>query len=83
MTLCFGTKHYLQNVVARAVAEVPHADFSAHVPATEGAACELQAADLQQHVGDRREAVPLQVQVLEPLIPGKSQQGNERWALQL
>lgn len=42
----FGTKHYLQNVVTWAVAEVPHADLRAHVPATEGAASELQAADL-------------------------------------
>lgn len=72
----FGTTRYLQNVVARAVAEVPHADLRAHVPAAEGAAGELQATDLQQHVGDRREAVPLQVQVLEPLVPARSKQGK-------
>lgn len=71
----FGTTHYLQNVVAWGVAEVPHANLCAHVPATEGAASELQAANLQQHVGDRWEAIPLQVQVLEPLIPGESKQG--------
>lgn len=70
MTLCSGTAHYLQNVVAWAVAEVPHANLRAHVPAAEWAAGELQATDFQQHVGDSGQTVPLQVQVLEPLIPG-------------
>lgn len=77
MTMDLGTTHYLQNVVAWAVAEVPHANLCAHVPATEGAASELQASNLQQHVGDRRKAVPLQVQVLEPLVPGQSKYGND------
>lgn len=72
----FGTKPYLQNVVAWGVAEVPHANLCAHVPPTEGAASELQAANLQQHVGDRWEAVPFQVQVLEPLIPGEKKQAG-------
>lgn len=67
----------LQNVVAWAVAEVPHANLGAHVPATEGAASELQATDLQQHARDRGETVPFQVQVLKPLIPGQSTQGND------
>lgn len=41
---------YLQHIVAGRVAEVPHADLRAHVPATEGTGSELQAADLQHHV---------------------------------
>lgn len=79
----FGTVQYLQNVVARGVAEVPHANLRAHVPATEGAARELQAADLQQHVGDCWETVPLQVEILEPFIPVENQQGLKLQLFQL
>ena len=71
----FGTVQYLQNVVARGVTKVPHANLRAHVPATEGAARELKAADLQQHVGDCWETVPLQVEIREPFIPVESQKG--------
>lgn len=62
-------RRYLQDVVAGCVAEVPHADLCAHVPATEGTGRELQAADLQHHVGDSWEGVPLQSQLFQPLVP--------------
>lgn len=61
---------YLQDVVARAVTVVSDTDLCAHVPATEGTGAELQAADLQQHIGHGGEAVPLQAQVFEPVKPG-------------
>ena len=54
------------------VTQVPRANLSAHVPAAEGTGAELQAADLQQHVGHSGEAVPLQAQILEPLKPAES-----------
>lgn len=37
---------YLKYVVARAVAEVSDSDLGPHVPAAEGAGCELQSPDL-------------------------------------
>lgn len=79
---------HLQDVVSGAVAVVADANLCAHVPAAEGTRAELQAADLQEHVGHSREAVPLQSQVLEPLKPvessiaqlavGREPQGNTR-----
>lgn len=63
---------HLQDVVARVVTVVTDADLCAHVPAAEGTGAELQATDLQQHVGDRREAIPLEPQVLEPVKPADS-----------
>jgi hypothetical protein len=51
------------------VTEVPAADLGAHVPAVEGGRCELEAPTVKQHVGDSRECVPAQVQLLEPLEP--------------
>lgn len=60
---------HLQDVVPRVVTVVADADLRAHVPAAEGTGAELQAANLQQHVGHSGEAVPLQPQVLEPLKP--------------
>lgn len=69
-----GEGPYLQDVVSRVVAIVADADLCAHVPAAEGAGGELQAANLQQHVGHCGEAVPLQAQVLEPLKPAETTQ---------
>lgn len=60
---------HLQDVVPGVVTVVADADLCAHVPAAEGAGAELQAANLQEHVGHSREAVPLQPQVLEPFEP--------------
>lgn len=37
---------YLKYVVSRAVAEVSDTDLGPHVPAAEGAGCELQSPDL-------------------------------------
>lgn len=68
---CPGTPGgpYLQDVVARVVTVVADPDLRAHVPAAEGTGAELQAADLQQHVGHGGEAVPLEAQLLEPVEP--------------
>lgn len=63
---------HLQDVVSRVVTVVTDADLRAHVPAAEGAGAELQAANLQQHVGHSGEAIPLQAQILEPLKPANS-----------
>lgn len=73
-SLMTSHQRYLQDVVAGCVTEVPHADLRAHVPTTEGTGCELQAADLQHHVGDSWEGVPLQIQLFEPLVPGERYQ---------
>lgn len=62
---------HLQDVVPRVVTVVADANLRAHVPATEGTGAELQAANLQKHVGHSREAVPLQPQVLEPFKPAE------------
>lgn len=42
----FWHEKYLQNVVAWAVTEIPHANLCAHVPATEGASSEFKTANL-------------------------------------
>lgn len=63
---------HLQNVVAVRVTQVPSANFSAHVPATEWGCRELQASDFQQHVGYGWEGVPAQVQLSKPFQPGMS-----------
>lgn len=62
---------YLQDVVTLDVAEVPDPDLRAHVPAIEGAPWELKAAHLKQHVGHGWQGVPLQLQLLEPLVSGR------------
>lgn len=62
---------HLQDVVPRVVTVVADANLRAHVPAAEGTGAELQAANLQKHVGHSGEAVPLQPQVLEPLKPAE------------
>lgn len=69
--MAWGRLH-LQDVVSGAVAIVADANLCAHVPAAEGTGAELQAADLQEHVGHSGEAVPLQSKVLEPLEPVES-----------
>lgn len=67
--------NHLQDVVAGVVAVVTHADLRAHVPATKGACRELQAPNLQEHVGNGWQPVPLQAQVLKPFKPaGKKSQ---------
>lgn len=63
---------HLQDVVPRVVTVVADADLRAHVPAAEGTGAELQAANLQEHVGHSREAVPLQPQVPEPFKPAEN-----------
>jgi len=70
--------NYLQYVVARVVTVVPDPDLCAHVPATEGAGGKLQAANLEEHVGDCWQTIPLQAQVLKPFKPAGIQQG---WAI--
>lgn len=62
---------HLEDVVARVIAVVADANLRAHVPAAEGTGTELQATDLQKHVGHCGEAIPLQPQVLEPLQPAE------------
>lgn len=62
---------YLQDVVALNITEVPDPNLRAHVPAVEGAPWELKATHLKQHVGHCRQGVPLQLQLPEPLIPGR------------
>lgn len=62
---------YLQDVVALDVTEVPDSDLCAHIPAVEGAPWELKATHLKQHVGYGRQGIPLQLQLPEPLIPGR------------
>lgn len=64
-----SSRKHLQDVVAGVVAVVADADLRAHVPATEGAGGELQAPDLQEHVGNGWQPIPLQPQVLKPLKP--------------
>lgn len=75
--LCFPvmvTKEgaHLQDVVPGVVTVVTDTNLRAHVPAAEGTGAELQATNLQKHVGHSGEAVPLQPQVLEPLKPVES-----------
>ena len=67
-----GEGPHLQDVVSRVVTIVADANLCAHVPAAEGTGGELQAANLQQHVGHSGEAIPLQAQILEPLKPVES-----------
>lgn len=62
---------HLQDVVALRVAEVAHSDLGAHVPAIERARGELQPSHLQQHAGHCRQCVPLQLQLLKPLVPAQ------------
>lgn len=71
---------YLQDIVAGVVTVVADTNLCAHVPATEGTGAELQAANLQEHVGHSREAVPLQPQVLEPLKPAGSNRAQLTWS---
>lgn len=63
---------HLQDVVSRVVTVVTDADLCAHVPAAEGTGAELQAPDLQQHVGHSGEAIPFEPQVLKPVEPAES-----------
>lgn len=62
---------YLQDVVALDVTEVPDPDLCAHVPAVEGAPWELKATHLKQHIGHCRQGIPLELQFLEPFVPGR------------
>ncbi|ETE59614.1 RNA-binding protein 25, partial [Ophiophagus hannah] len=64
-----GKTPYLQEVVAMGVAKVPHADLAAHVPAAKRGSRELQTADLQQHVGHRREGIPAEAELFKPQQP--------------
>lgn len=63
--------HYLQDVVSLDIAEVPDSNLRAHVPPVEGAPWELKAAHLKQHVGHGWQSVPLELQLLEPFVPGR------------
>lgn len=77
------TPPYLQDVVAMGIAEVPHANLTAHVPAAEGGSWELQPPNLQQHVGHGWEGVPAQSQLRKPLQPVEATIGAGLGPLQL
>lgn len=71
MVITYESESYLQDVITLIVTEIPHANLSAHVPAIKGTGWEFKSTNLHQHVGHRRQSIPLQSKVLEPLIPNE------------
>ena len=60
--------HLQSDVVALGITQITWSDLSTHVPAAEGCRTVLHATAVKQHVGDTRNCIPLQTQVLEPLV---------------
>ena len=60
---------HLKHVVPIDVPHVPAPDLGGHVPAVEGGRGEHQPPTVEEHPGHRREGVPLQAEVLEPVVP--------------
>lgn len=63
---------YFKHVQSLGVAEIPAADFGAHVPSVEGSCGELYASAVEHHAGDGGKGVPSQVEFLEPVVAEKS-----------
>ena len=64
----YAFSHLLGDVITLGIAQITWSDLSTHVPAAEWCRTVLHATAVKQHVGDTRHCVPLQTQVLEPLV---------------
>jgi len=67
----FISGDYLQDIVPLYITEVSHSNLCSHVPAVERTRSKFQTSHLKEHVGNSRQSIPLQIQLLKPLISVK------------
>jgi len=60
-----ATGHFREQVVTIRIPKIAGADFCLHIPTAERSGGETHASDLQQHIGDRRNGVPTQLETVQ------------------